>query len=185
MAEAAAAGIDPAADFAGRRRAPARARTGRGAGTGSGGSGAPPGDGAEVAALVAEAPGLLGEIARWMVATAVSPQPFLSLAAALCAVGAAAGRRFRLETPDTRSNVYVIALGDSASGKDHPRKCTRRLLIEAGLAQHLGGETIASGAGLLSSVAKHPCACSRSTSSVTSSRRCSTRKVTRIIGARS
>ena len=156
VAEAAAAGIHPAADFlagAGPRRAPG---PDEGPAPEADGSGAPPGDGAEVAALVAEAPGLLGEIARWMVATAVSPQPFLSLAAALCAVGAAAGRRFRLETPDTRSNVYVIALGDSASGKDHPRKCTRRLLIEAGLAQHLGGETIASGAGLLSSVAKHP-----------------------------
>lgn len=108
------------------------------------------------AAIVAGAPGLLGDMVRWMTATTESPQPWLSLGAALCGVGTAMGRRWKLEAPDTRSNVYVIALADSGGGKDHPRKLIRRLLISAGLGQYLGGETIASGAALMASVAQHP-----------------------------
>jgi hypothetical protein len=106
--------------------------------------------------FVADAPGLLGDMVRWMTATAVSPQPFLALGASLCALGVAMGRRYRLEAPDTRSNVYVIALADSGGGKDHPRKCVRRLLVEAGMGSYLGGETLASGSALMTSVAQHP-----------------------------
>ena len=106
--------------------------------------------------LAVEAPGLLGQLVDWMSATAVSPQPFLALGAALCGLGAIMGRRYRLEGPDTRSALYVIALADSGGGKDHPRACMRRLLVEAGLGSYLGGETIASGSGLLASVAAHP-----------------------------
>ena len=52
----------------------------------------------DVAALVTTAPGLLGQITRWMTASAVSPQPLLSLGAALCVLGTAMGRRYRLES---------------------------------------------------------------------------------------
>ena len=106
--------------------------------------------------FIPAAPGLLGLMVKWMTATAISPQPLLSLGAALCAVGTAAGRRFRLEQPDTRSNVYIAALGDSGSGKDHPRAAALLALVEAGLSAHLGGDEIASGAGLLGSVTTHP-----------------------------
>jgi hypothetical protein len=93
---------------------------------------------------------------RWMTASAVSPQPLLALGAALCAVGAAAGRRWKLDRPDTRSNIYIIALADSGGGKDHPRRCVRRLFTEAGMPIYLGGETLASGSAVMTSVAQHP-----------------------------
>jgi hypothetical protein len=110
-----------------------------------------------IAAIVAAAPGSIGRMTQWMVATAVSPQPLLSLGASLCALGVTMGRKYRLAQPDTRSNVYVIALADSGGGKDHPRRCVRRAMTEAGLASYLGGETLASGSAVLSSVAQHPC----------------------------
>lgn len=111
----------------------------------------------DVAAIVAAAPGALGRMVEWMVATAVSPQPLLSLGAALCAYGTAMGRRYKLDGPDTRSNIYVIALADSGGGKDHPRRCVRRAMMEAGLGAYLGGETLASGSAVMASVAAHPC----------------------------
>lgn len=103
------------------------------------------------------APGMLGELVDWMTTTAVSPQPLLALGAGLCAIGVAAGQRYRLAMPDTRSAVFVLALAESGGGKDHPRKCVRQLLGAANLQHLLGGETLASGAGLLSSLGVHPC----------------------------
>lgn len=102
------------------------------------------------------APGYLGELVDWMTSTAVSPQPLLSLGAALCAVGVLAGQRYRLMAPDTRSAVYVIALAESGGGKDHPRKCVRQLFGAAELTNLLGGETLASGSALMASLGQHP-----------------------------
>jgi hypothetical protein len=68
------------------------------------------------------------------------------------------GRKYRLDPPDVRSAVYVISIGASGSGKDHPRKCVRAVLRRAGLdEEYLGGETIASGSAVLSALAQHPC----------------------------
>jgi hypothetical protein len=103
------------------------------------------------------APGMLGELVDWMTSTAVSPQPFLSLGAAMAAVGVLAGQRFRLAMPDTRSAIYIIALAESGGGKDHPRKCVRQLFGAAGLNNLLGGETLASGSALMSSLGQSPC----------------------------
>jgi hypothetical protein len=87
--------------------------------------------------------------------TALSPQPFLALAAGICMVGALAGRRYRTST-DLRTNIYAIGVADSGAGKDHARKQIRTLLYEANLAQYLGGSDLASGAGLRSALQRHP-----------------------------
>ena len=87
--------------------------------------------------------------------TAVSPQPFLALGAALCLIGAVAGRRYRTPT-DLRSNLYAIGIADSGGGKDHARRCVKRLLFAAGLERYLGGEDFASSVGLLTSLQLHP-----------------------------
>lgn len=87
--------------------------------------------------------------------SAVSPQPFLSLGAAICLVGTIAGRRYRTPT-DLRSNVYAIGIADSGGGKDHARRCVKRAIYAAGLDRYLGGEDLASSAGLLTSLQRHP-----------------------------
>ena len=79
-----------------------------------------------------EVDGALQLFVDYATATAVSPQPFLALGAALCLVGAVAGRRYRTPT-DLRSNLYAIGIADSGGGKDHARRCAKRALYAAGL----------------------------------------------------
>jgi len=99
--------------------------------------------------------GLVGDLTRYMIATARRPQPLLSLGASLCAVGALMGRLYRTES-NLRSNLYVVGIADSGSGKNHAREIVNEVFFEAGLANHLGGNKIASGAGLLTALHRQP-----------------------------
>ncbi|GIX11574.1 DUF3987 domain-containing protein [Elioraea sp. Yellowstone] len=87
--------------------------------------------------------------------TALRPQPFLALGAAICAVGALAGRKYRTRT-DLRTNVYVAAVAESGGGKDHAPEVIRRCFDLAKLDHYLGGENLASGRGMLSALEQHP-----------------------------
>jgi hypothetical protein len=99
--------------------------------------------------------GLVGDLTRYMISTARRPQPLLSLGASLCAVGALMGRKYRTES-NLRSNLYIVGVADSGSGKNHSREVINELFLAAGLADHLGGNKIASGAGLLTAVHRQP-----------------------------
>jgi hypothetical protein len=99
--------------------------------------------------------GLVGNLTDYMLATARRPQPLLSLGASLCAIGALMGRRYRTEG-NLRSNLYVVGIADSGSGKNHAREIINETFFEAGLAHHLGGNKIASGAGLLTALHRQP-----------------------------
>ena len=99
--------------------------------------------------------GVLKMFVDYATISAVSPQPFLSLGAAICLVGALAGRRYRTPT-DLRSNVYAVGIADSGGGKDHARRCAKRAIYAAKLDRYLGGEELASSAGLLTSLQRHP-----------------------------
>ena len=88
-------------------------------------------------------------------ASAPSPQPWLTLGAGLAMFGAAAGRRYAGPT-DLRTNIYAIGVADSGGGKDHPLRASTRLMIAAGLANHVGSSKIASGAGLLTAITRNP-----------------------------
>ena len=99
--------------------------------------------------------GALKLFVEYATASSVSPQPFLALGAAICLVGAIAGRRYRTPT-DLRSNIYAIGIADSGGGKDHARRCAKRAIYAAGLDRYLGGEDLASSAGLLTSLQRHP-----------------------------
>lgn len=99
--------------------------------------------------------GLVGDLARYMIDTARRPQPLLAVGASLCALGALMGRRYRTTT-DLRTNLYIVGIADSGSGKNHAREVINELFFEAGLAHHLGGNKIASGAGLLTALHRQP-----------------------------
>ncbi|HTQ71208.1 MAG TPA: bifunctional DNA primase/polymerase [Acidocella sp.] len=88
-------------------------------------------------------------------ASAISPQPFLALAAGISLVGTLAGRRYRTAT-NLRTNVMSVGIADSGAGKDHARKQAKRVLVSAGLQRFMGGEDIASGQALFTSIARHP-----------------------------
>jgi hypothetical protein len=99
--------------------------------------------------------GLVGNLTEYMLTTARRPQPLLSLGASLCAIGALMGRQYRTES-NLRSNLYVVGIADSGSGKNHAREIINEVFFEAGLAHHLGGNKIASGAGLLTALHRQP-----------------------------
>lgn len=99
--------------------------------------------------------GLVGDLTDYMLSTARRPQPLLSLGASLCAIGALMGRNYRTES-NLRSNLYVVGIADSGSGKNHAREIINETFFEAGLAHHLGGNKIASGAGLLTALHRQP-----------------------------
>ena len=104
---------------------------------------------------LADPGGVLGEMIAYMRGTARRQQPVLALGASLCALGALMGRKYRTES-NLRSNLYVVAIADSGSGKNHGREIVNELFVEAGLGNYLGGNKIASGAGLLTAVHRQP-----------------------------
>ena len=99
--------------------------------------------------------GALKMLVDYMLATARRPQPVLAVGASLCALGALMGRKYRTES-NLRSNLYVVGIADSGSGKNHSREVITELFVEAGLGHALGGNKIASGAGLLTAVHRQP-----------------------------
>ncbi|MAK85999.1 MAG: hypothetical protein CMK96_03410 [Pseudomonas sp.] len=99
--------------------------------------------------------GGLARFVRHVIATAPSPQPWVTLGASIAMFGAIAGRRYAGPT-NLRTNIYSIGICDSGGGKDHPLRAVTRLMIEAGLAGQVGGSKIASGSGLVTAVTRHP-----------------------------
>jgi len=91
----------------------------------------------------------------WTLATAIKPQPELTIAAMIALFGAILGRKVR-DDYDTRTNVMILGLSPSGSGKEHPRQCCKRILYEADLAKINAPERIGSHAGLISVVSTHP-----------------------------
>lgn len=97
----------------------------------------------------------LARFVRHVIAGAPSPQPWLTLGAALAMFGTVAGRRYAGPT-DLRTNLYTIGICDSGGGKDTPLRAITRLMIDAGLAAKVGGSKIASGSGLVTAVTRQP-----------------------------
>jgi hypothetical protein len=99
--------------------------------------------------------GVIADMMALMATTAKRPQPVLALGASLCAVGALMGRKYRTES-NTRSNLYVVGIAESGAGKNHSRMVINELFRRAGLLQYLGGNKIASGAGLIAAIQRQP-----------------------------
>jgi hypothetical protein len=100
-------------------------------------------------------PGILGEIVQYIVSTSRRSQPEFAVNAALALAGTVLGQRY-ISDQEHRTNIYLISIGASTSGKDHPRKMVKNILNAAGQHNMIGGETIASGQGLLSRVKRTP-----------------------------
>lgn len=100
-------------------------------------------------------PGLLGEVTDWICDSAMQPQRGLALGAALTIIGTAAGRKYAGPTR-TGTQLYVMALAASGSGKDHAYKAVGRVLEAATLGQHLGPSFFMSISALHNRVSRHP-----------------------------
>ncbi|MDG4574458.1 MAG: PriCT-2 domain-containing protein [Defluviicoccus sp.] len=99
--------------------------------------------------------GALALFVSYILTTAIRPQPWLAVGAALTALGTLMGRNYRTET-NLRSNLYVIGLAVSGGGKDHARNAIKEAFLAADLATYLGGNRIVSGAGLLTALYRQP-----------------------------
>jgi len=70
-------------------------------------------------------------------------------------LGTLMGRRYRTLS-NLRSNLYIVGMAASGGGKDHARNAIKEALLAAGLSDHIGGNKLASGAGLLAALHRQP-----------------------------
>ncbi|CAN8142262.1 hypothetical protein THIOSC15_3480002 [uncultured Thiomicrorhabdus sp.] len=99
--------------------------------------------------------GLIADMVSYMNATAIRPQPLIALSAAISFLGAVSGQKYRTET-NLRTNVYMVATAMTGFGKDHARKCINSIADEAALDRYIGGEDLASGQAVISSLQESP-----------------------------
>jgi hypothetical protein len=100
-------------------------------------------------------PGLISDIMEYNREACFKHQAINDLAGAIALVGVITGRKICDEV-GTRTNIYTIAVADSGSGKETPRKTNKTLLSAAGCESMIGPEECASGAGLIAAVEKCP-----------------------------
>ena len=91
-------------------------------------------------------PGLVSDIAQLSLKTAPYPNKTLASCAAISFVAHISGRKFR-DQRNNFTNLYLIALANSGTGKDHPRKVNIELANHVQLGGTIG-DAFASGAGL-------------------------------------
>lgn len=100
-------------------------------------------------------PGEMGVCMGWMLRTAMRQQPLLAMVATISLFATALSTKIASPT-GLRTNLYFVGVAGTSSGKDHGRKCLAQALQDSHLESLIGGDEIASGAGLLSRVAICP-----------------------------
>lgn len=101
--------------------------------------------------LLNHAPGLVGEMARWINEVAIRPQPILALAASLSACGAIYGQRIISGFSGERPNIYTMGVAPTGGGKDSARICIDNLFTACGLENMIFGDP-SSDTGLLNAL---------------------------------
>lgn len=91
-------------------------------------------------------PGLIDEIVELDLKTAPYPNRTLAFSGALSFVAHLTGRKFR-DKRNNFTNIYLIALANSGTGKDHPRKTNNDIGAAAGICGSIG-DSFVSGAAL-------------------------------------
>jgi len=97
-------------------------------------------------AALLSVPGFVDNLMAHTLATAPYPNRPLAFAGALTMLAHLSGRRYR-DSRNLRTNIYLIALAESGSGKDCPRKVNVNLAAEVGLMPTMA-DRFASGPGL-------------------------------------
>ncbi len=98
-------------------------------------------------------PGFIDDVVKLSMQSAPYPNRVLSFTGALALLAFLVGRKVQ-DKRDNRSNIYLIALADSGTGKDHPRKVNFNIAFRAGVAGAIG-DAFASGEGLEDALFMH------------------------------
>lgn len=91
--------------------------------------------------------GFIQQVMAHNLENAPKPQPVFALAGALALTAAMVGRRVRDEF-DGRTNLLIIAVGETASGKDFARQLNDEILVSSGLGRIVAGEEVTSDAAI-------------------------------------
>jgi hypothetical protein len=100
-------------------------------------------------------PGALGDFVRWTNATAPKPQPLFATGAALALGSVALARRWTTQL-GTYSNLFILHVGKSASGKEHARTAIERVLTSAALTRLIGPSGYTSDGAIFSALLAQP-----------------------------
>ena len=99
-------------------------------------------------------PGFVNDLADETMAHSHSPNRTLAFAGALAMLAHLSGRTFT-DISGTRTNLYVIALAPTGSGKESPRNANSKLAKDLGISRSVM-ENVASGEALEDELAKMP-----------------------------
>jgi len=99
-------------------------------------------------------PGFVNELTDYTLGQSHSPNRALAFLGAMAMQAHLAGRTYA-DTHGTRTNLYLIALGETGIGKDAPRQINRKLADAVGATPSLS-DAVASGEALEELIAKHP-----------------------------
>ena len=98
-------------------------------------------------------PGFISDVMAYDLATAPYPNRVLAFAGAVTLTAFLTSRKFR-DSSNVMTNLYLIALANSGSGKEHPRKVNQSIAYAAGLADRIG-DSFASGEGIEDAMMYH------------------------------
>ncbi|MFO7958100.1 MAG: bifunctional DNA primase/polymerase [Candidatus Brocadiia bacterium] len=99
-------------------------------------------------------PGFVNHVMEHTLSTSPYPNRPLAFAGALVLQGHLAGRRVR-DSMNTRTNLYVLALGSAGIGKERMRKVNQEFHLKTGVGKELA-DAFASGEGIEDALDLHP-----------------------------
>ena len=101
-----------------------------------------------------DVPGFVTEYVEYTMRTGQYPNRILSFCSALAFLAFLTGRKI-MDERNNRSNIYLVALANSGTGKDHPRKVNMNVAIQNDLGACIA-EAFGSGEGLEDAMFLHP-----------------------------
>ncbi|MEL7499055.1 MAG: DUF3987 domain-containing protein [Planctomycetota bacterium] len=102
-----------------------------------------------------DVPGLIRQVMDFTLANAPYPNVGLAFCGAVALQSFLAGRKVCTEG-DLRTNIYLLALASSGTGKEFPRKVNSQVLHQVGLSSSLG-DKFASGEGIQDALIRTGC----------------------------
>lgn len=100
--------------------------------------------------------GIMGELCDYINKQGNIYQPVLTLASVISFFGVLCGNKYESPT-GLKTNFYTLGLAPAGSGKDNARKCIKEICNKLNILDNLGGESIASGQGIISALEQNNC----------------------------